>query len=117
MVMDLYEEQQVRVISIDQLKERIKEGKPYVLADTRDLRSYNEGHIPGAISIPADEVGQLAGNYDKDMDIITYCSSYSCDASAIAAKEFMKRGFKNVWDYKGGLHEWVENGNPVESNL
>jgi rhodanese-related sulfurtransferase len=34
----------------------------------------------------------------------------------MAAKEFIKKGFGHVWDYKGGIQEWVEDGNPVESN-
>lgn len=107
---------QVRRITIDELKKRMNQERPYVLADARDVDSYNSAHIPGAIPIPADEVDQLADNYDRNLDIITYCGSYQCPASTAAAKEFLKKGFRNVWDYKGGLQEWQEQGNPVESN-
>lgn len=110
------QEQQVRQITLDELKERMKNPGPYILADVRDADSFSEAHIPGAIPIPADEVSRLADQYDRDMEVITYCGSYECEASTFAAREFMKKGFRNVRDYKGGIKEWVENGNPVESN-
>lgn len=103
-------------MKIDELKRRVNQEKPYILADARDLDSYDSAHIPGAISVPADEVDQLAGNYDSNIDVITYCSSYACQASTLAAKKFLQHGFKNVLDYKGGLEEWEKQGNPVESN-
>lgn len=110
------QELQVRQISIDELKKRMNQEKPYILADSRDLDTYDSAHIPGAISVPAEEVDQLANSYDRNIDVITYCGSYQCPASTAAAKAFMKKGFKNVRDYKGGIKEWEEQGNPVESN-
>lgn len=110
------EEQQVRRMTIDELKARIDSAKPYILADARDVDSYDDAHIPGAIPIPVEDVGRLADNYDRDLDVITYCGSYECQASTMAAKEYLKKGFKHVWDYKGGIQEWVEYGNPVEGN-
>jgi rhodanese-related sulfurtransferase len=94
----------------------MNDSKPFILADARDVDSFDDTHIPGAIPVPADEVDRLADAYDRDMDVITYCGSYQCLASTMAAKEFMKKGFRHVWDYKGGIKEWTEDGNPVESN-
>lgn len=110
------QEQQVRQMTLDELLARMKSQKPFILADARDVDAYEDAHIPGAIPMPADEVSRLAENYDRDMDVITYCGSYQCEASTFAAKEFMKKGFKNVRDYKGGIKEWTEAGNPVESS-
>jgi rhodanese-related sulfurtransferase len=110
------QEQQVRRMTIDELKARINSTKPYILADARDVDAYDDAHIPGAIPIPADEVDRLTDTYDRNLDVITYCGSYQCPASTMAAKEFIKKGFSHVWDYKGGIQEWTEDGNPVESN-
>jgi rhodanese-related sulfurtransferase len=110
------QERQVRQMTLGELKERMKDPKPFILADARDVDSYEDAHIPGAIPIPADEVGRLADQYDRSIEVITYCGSYQCPASTMAAKEFMKMGFKNVRDYKGGIKEWEESGNPVESS-
>lgn len=110
------QEQQVRQMTLDELKELMNDTKPFILADARDMESYEEAHIPGAIPMPADEVHRLADQYDRDLDVITYCGSYQCPASTLAAKEFMKKGFRHVRDYKGGIKEWTEAGNPVESS-
>ena len=110
------QELQARKMTIDQLLSRIHDTKPYLLADARDLDAYDDAHIPGAVSIPADEVSRVADDYDQGLDIITYCGSYECPASTLAAKEFMKKGFRNVWEYKGGIREWADQGHPVESN-
>jgi rhodanese-related sulfurtransferase len=110
------QEQQVREMTLDELMERMRSPKPFLLADARDVDSYEDAHIPGAIPMPADEVYRLADQYDRDLDVIAYCSSYQCPASTMAAKEFMRKGFPHVWDYKGGLKEWAEAGNPVESS-
>lgn len=110
------QELEVRRMSIDELKSRMNQEKPFILADARDVDSYDSSHIPGSIPIPADEVDQLADNYNRDLDVITYCGSYQCTASTAAAKAFLRKGFRNVWDYKGGIQEWQEQGNPLESN-
>ncbi len=110
------QEPQVREMTIDELKKRMKDPKPFILADARDTDSFDDAHIPGAIPIPAEEVDHLAEPYDRDMDVITYCGSFQCPASTMAAKEFMKKGFRHVWDYKGGIKEWTETGNPAETN-
>ena len=103
-------------MTLDELKQRMENPKPFILADARDVESYENAHIPGAIPIPAEEVNRMADLYDRELDVITYCGSYQCPASTMAAKEFMKKGFRHVWDYKGGIKEWAESGNPVESN-
>lgn len=111
------QEQQVRHMTIGELKARMNSPKPYILADARDMDAYDEAHIPGAIPVPADEVDRLAEHYDRDMEVITYCGSYECPASTMAAKAFQKKGFRHVRDYKGGIKEWMEGGNPVEGNI
>ena len=106
----------MRHMNLDELKKRMENPKPFILADARDTDSYEDAHIPGAIPMPAEEVNRMADLYDRDLDVITYCGSYQCPASTMAAREFMKKGFRHVWDYKGGIKEWSESGSPVESS-
>lgn len=103
-------------MTLGELKARMNGVRPYILADARDTDAYDHSHIPGAIPVPADEVGRLAKDYDRNIDVITYCGGYNCPASTYAAREFIKNGFRNVWDFKGGMDEWAEAGNPMEKN-
>ncbi len=45
-----------------------------VFVDTRDKASYDQGHIPGAISIPEAELPLRLGELDPNMLILTYCT-------------------------------------------
>jgi rhodanese-related sulfurtransferase len=109
-------EQKVRTMNIDELVGLMKSNRHYVLVDARSRSDYDDRHLPGALSIPVEDIKDYADKLDKDEEIVTYCGSYQCPASTMAAKELMNLGFKNVRDYKGGIKEWGEKGYPVESS-
>jgi rhodanese-related sulfurtransferase len=45
----------------------------FVLLDTRGREPFANGHIPGAICAPMDELAQIAAILPKDKEIVTYC--------------------------------------------
>ena len=45
----------------------------FVLVDTRGREPFAQGHIPGAWSIPAEELGEVIGQLPRDKEIVTYC--------------------------------------------
>ena len=106
----------IRSLGTDELLERIKNknDQPFILIDARDEEDYNKMHIPGAISMPVYDLAKLCDKLDKNSDIITYCSSFMCDASTDAAVILIQKGFKNVWEYKGGMQDWANGSNPTE---
>jgi rhodanese-related sulfurtransferase len=89
--------------------------KGVVLVDVLSSESYAKGHIKGAISIPLNELEKKIGTLNKADKIIVYCASKKCQASVKAAKLLIKHGFKNVYDYKSGLKEWIESGLPISA--
>ena len=104
------------MISINDLVKKFKDNDKFVLVDARSREDYEKSHLPGALSVPVEDVRDYAGRLDKNEQVITYCGSFQCQASTAAAKEFMGLGFKNVLDYKGGIKEWTENHYPTESS-
>jgi rhodanese-related sulfurtransferase len=104
---------QVHAITIDELIDLTKSDQNYVIVDARPRDAYDKEHLPGAVSVPLDETDSYAGKFDKNQTVITYCGSFQCPISTKSAQEFMKLGFKNVRDYKGGIKEWKEKGYPV----
>jgi 3-mercaptopyruvate sulfurtransferase SseA len=48
----------------------------FVLLDTRGRQAFINGHIPGALCAPMDELDQLAPILPKDKEIVTYCWSH-----------------------------------------
>ena len=77
----------------------------YVILDTRTQEEYDEGHIPGAILIPYDEILTKAESIlkDKDQLILVYCRSGR--RSKLAAEDLVKLGYTNIKEF-GGIIDW-----------
>ncbi len=103
-------------IGVDELSHRMENAGRCLIVDTRPIDLYDKGHIPGAISIDEQDAEILAKKYDKDTEIITYCSCTLCKESIIAAIQFVEMGFKYVYDYGPGLIEWMRRGYPIEKS-
>ena len=102
-------------ITLEKLLEMIANNEEFTLVEVLSEESYNQGHIPGAINIPLDEIGSLADKYlKKNNTIVVYCSSYSCHASTKAAKVLLELGYENVLDFKAGKRGWKHSGLELE---
>lgn len=106
----------VRFISRDALVKARADRKDLVLIDVLPAASYGKAHIEGAVSIPLADLEAKAATLDKETPIVTYCANYICGASTQAAALLARQGFKDVRDYKGGLHEWREAKLPVDGS-
>jgi len=96
------------------LKRFMDEGKDFTLIDARSHDAYDREHLPGAISIPSDHMGEhLLRDYDKKQTMITYCTDLECTASTVAAKKLERYGFRKVLEYKAGIDDWKKAGYPV----
>ncbi len=108
----------VRTISRDELIRMCEEGVNFKLVDVLPRESYDQEHIPGAISLPLDEIAWGAWRVlDKEDNIIVYCGSFECPASTNAANKLAELGYQNVADYKGGLKDYKESGRPLLGSL
>jgi rhodanese-related sulfurtransferase len=47
--------------------------KEIALVDTRSRDGFAKAHIEGAISVPLDELKQLAGQLPRDKTLVVYC--------------------------------------------
>jgi rhodanese-related sulfurtransferase len=45
----------------------------FVLLDTRGREPFANGHIPGALCAPLDELSQIIPTLPRDKEIVTYC--------------------------------------------
>ncbi len=89
----------------------------FILLDVRPKPDFVLRHIPGAVSFPVSEMAYERVHerlLDKKVPIIVYCFSTKCPMSVNAARRLISLGY-SVVDYKGGIWEWLENGNIVIS--
>jgi rhodanese-related sulfurtransferase len=86
-------------ISIQELKGKKKKKTPVIIIDVQPAGIYAEGHIKGAISMPASERIKLEDVWDFPYDelIVTYCDCGPGEAdSSDAAAQLIKFGYDNV---------------------
>jgi|WetSurMetagenome_2_1015567.scaffolds.fasta_scaffold214784_2 phage shock protein E len=74
-----------------------------LLLDVRTSEEYAEGHIPGAVLLPYDELAAKFKEPDKGRPIVVYCRTGR--RSAIAADTLRDMGYVNVSDF-GGYSNW-----------
>ncbi|NIP60247.1 MAG: rhodanese-like domain-containing protein [Gemmatimonadetes bacterium] len=104
-------------ISRQELKEKIDRGEDFHLVEVLPEDSFQEGHLPGAVNIPGDQLRERAPDAfpHKDAEIVVYCANPSCEASPRAARLLTEMGYTNVKDYAGGKEHWKEGGLPLET--
>jgi len=99
----------------EELKKKIDRRDDFILVDARNSDSFREEHIKGAISLPLSEVEERAERLLRKSDeIVVYCSSFACPASANEVEKLKQMGFKNVKHYAGGIEDWKNAGHPTE---
>ena len=92
-----------RQISMDEALKMIKDEKNYIILDVRRPDEYADGHIPGAINVPNEEIGaaEIPALPDKAQHIFVYCRSGR--RSKEAAEKRVKLGYTNIVEFGGIL--------------
>ena len=94
-----------RQISMDEAVKMMRDEKNYIILDVRRPDEYAEGHIPGAINVPNEEIGtaEIAELPDKSQMILVYCRSGR--RSKEASEKLVKLGYTNIVEF-GGILDW-----------
>jgi rhodanese-related sulfurtransferase len=90
-----------------------------VFLDARSAAAYQEGHVPGARSLPA---STAAADFSRDVRglpregiAVVYCEGGDCQSSLHLAERLEAEDFKDVRVMTGGWDEWVKAGLPAET--
>lgn len=83
-----------------------------LLVDSRPVKRFEAGHIPGSVNIPDPLFDKQLDKLpkDKNHEIIFYCQGYECDLSARSAFKAEKLGYKNIKVYAAGVPDWEAKG-------
>ncbi|GAB4231973.1 MAG: rhodanese-like domain-containing protein [Methyloligellaceae bacterium] len=105
-----------RTITLKELRARMDAGDAPVLIEALPEEYFRQGHLPGALHLPHDEVTKRAASVvpDKEASLVVYCASASCRNSHAAAASFEALGYRDVAVYAGGKKDWEEAGLPLE---
>lgn len=95
------------------LLRRVRAGEVVVL-DVRPTLEYEAGHIPGAVSVPLEELEKFLANLIEDKELVVYCRGAYCVLAYDAVRTLNASGRRAHRLYEGML-EWRLAGLPVES--
>jgi len=91
-------------LTAQEAKARLDANEAAILLDVRTQEEYDQGHIPGAVCLPNEDIlPDLPIPFDKDAEILVYCRSGR--RSAEAAEKLSAMGCVNVADF-GGIQDW-----------
>ncbi len=99
-------------LSRDELA-RLIERDNIVVIDVRPSMEYGHGHLPGAVSIPVDELPKRLHELPRDRRIVAYCRGRYCLFADEAVAFLRGQGF-DAERLEGGWPEWRAEDRPVE---
>lgn len=85
-----------------------------VVVDVRPPLEFEHGHLPGALSVPLEDLPQRLGNLPKDKELVVYCRGAYCLWADDALAILRQKGF-NVRRLEGGWEEWWDEERPVQN--
>lgn len=93
--------------NMEDIKTIMAENDNYIIVDVRTAEEYQEGHIPGAINIPNEDIVDVMPSElpDKEQLILIYCRSGN--RSKQAAQKLLDMGYTNLVEF-GGIIDWTE---------
>jgi rhodanese-related sulfurtransferase len=99
-------------IDRDTLLARLEAGGTVVL-DVRPAVEYAAGHIPGAVSIPVDELADRLAELPADTEVVAYCRGTYCVLAHEAVRLLTADG-RRAARLAEGMLEWRRADLPVE---
>lgn len=107
----LGDREQLEAITRDELRRRLDRGEVTVI-DVRPRPEYDAGHIPGARSVPLDELDAALDELDSDRAIVAYCRGPYCVYADRAVVTLRRHGL-DARRLEDGFPEWARAGGAV----
>ncbi|KQY96316.1 hypothetical protein B5M43_011335 [Microbacterium sp. MEC084] len=89
-------------------------GEPLTIVDVRSQASFDQGHVPGAIHMPAREIPQRHTELAGLPNLVVYCWGPACNGATKAALELSRLGYV-VKEMIGGFEYWAREGLAVQT--
>lgn len=87
-----------------------EQSKPPLLLDVRTPKEFAEGHLPGAVNIPLDQLASRLSEIDRDHWVLVYCKS---GARATKAERILVDEDIEVRQIAGSWLRWQAEQRPV----
>jgi len=101
----------IKELDVNALQSYLDEGKEIRLLDVRGVGEMAQGMIPNAEKLPLHTLPARLNEISADEFTVLYCRSGARSAQGVG---FMaQQGFDNVYNLRGGIIAWAQNGMPL----
>ncbi|GGQ39089.1 ArsR/SmtB family transcription factor [Couchioplanes azureus] len=97
----------------DELLRRLRNGQ-VVAVDVRPAEEYAAGHIPGAVSLPLDQLPERLAELPTDVEVVAYCRGAYCVMAHEAVRLLTAHGRRAI-RLDDGMLEWRLADLPVDT--
>ncbi|OHV28490.1 ArsR family transcriptional regulator [Parafrankia soli] len=98
-------------VTRDELLDRVKAGTATVI-DVRPAEEYTAGHIPGALSLPLDQLAARLAELPENANVVAYCRGTNCVLAHDAVRLLTAHG-RRAARLIDGMLEWRLDHRPV----
>ena len=108
-------EDPILTISRDELHAKLERGDRFTLIMALNRWAFDAKHIPGSVHF--DTPDELFAAVKPEDEVVVYCSQVDCLSSVAMYRDLVRRGYRNVRRYSGGLLDWEDAGLPLEGEM
>lgn len=103
-------------ITREELRSALLDDHAVAVVDARPLAMFGARHLPGAVSLVAEDEDERVDVALPDLAaaIVTYSTDAACERGAALAERLLALGYANVRTYREGIADWVGAGLPVD---
>ena len=105
----------IRTVGREELKAKLDRGDDFKLIMALNRWAFDAKHIPGSLHF--DTPDELYAAVRPDDEVVVYCSNVDCLSSVALYRDLVRRGYRNVRRYAGGLLDWEDAGLPLEGEF
>jgi rhodanese-related sulfurtransferase/DNA-binding transcriptional ArsR family regulator len=96
-------------VTREELARRLRDGDDLLVLDVRPAAEFAAGHLPGAVSIPVEELRRRLAELPADREVVAYCRGPYCAFAHEAVELLRDEGFA-ARRLEDGLPEWQAAG-------
>ena len=93
------------LVSTDWVAQHLNDPKVRLVESNEDILLYDTGHIPGAVSIPVQDLPERITELPDDAEIVVYCRGEYCVLAYDAVRLLTDRGRRAI-RLQDGMLEW-----------
>lgn len=101
----------IQEVESSELAELLRGDSKIRLIDVRSPGEIMAGIIPGAAGMPLNLLPLRMSEVPKDQQVVFYCRTGA--RSAQACLFMMQHGYNNVYNLRGGIISWAQNGQSI----